>query len=836
MKRLFSYYKVAMIAVMAIVVAASLSSTGSASATGDIATNGSFESGFTGWTVSNVDGVGAGWNAYDGAIAVDLNGSSPGYVEQVLDTDAGRTYEVAFAVSANPACPEGTRSLTATAPGYSGIFSSDNDTGLWTERVWTAESFSFTATGTSSTLRFAGTTPAGACGALLDAVVVHPGPAVMYWADWISGSASAGTAVGSITVGTDVVNVNYENPQGYNFIQTGSGIDYYLNGPGNESTSPYTSDSVANIPTAAEMVSLYKAGTQTLTFTDLSGDPLEVANPVFAFVSLNGNGYSFDQDFDILSVAGADGNVSGYFGSGTSQKDVFDLGGGNFEYRLNSLSGEPHGTIRFRGSFDTLSWKSQSDETWNGFTVGIAGLASELPDSDNDGYSDDVDEFPSNPSEWADFDGDSVGDNTDNCLVVSNVGQADIDGDGVGDVCDPTTDLDARLHGTGYGTNPVLTYVTTSDVLADGVDYLVTIEGNWSAWPNLDIAGDCNTDDILFESPSVPSGVNAGLDASFRYRYSGGNDCQTGQWNRVVYRVDSGSSFSPIPRPVNDVYNPDHVYEYVITGAGEVASFTILDDRGSNHGVMKITFVPIVYDADGDGVSDDVDNCPAVANADQLNSDTDAMGDACDADDDNDGVLDVNDAFPTDSSESADSDGDGFGDSSDLFPYDADNDIDGDGLGANEDNCPTDANTDQADLDGDGAGDACDSDIDGDSVPNDNDAFPTDGSEWDDSDGDGVGDNDDPFDNSSDSATVLVGDCDSGVGNQEVAPGAYLSDLLGELDDPANHGNYVGAVSALANEWKKDGLISGRDKGKITSCAAQSDTGRPEPSKGKGKK
>jgi hypothetical protein len=35
-------------------------------------------------------------------------------------------------------------------------------------------------------------------------------------------------------------------------------------------------------------------------------------------------------------------------------------------------------------------------------------------------------------------------------------------------------------------------------------------------------------------------------------------------------------------------------------------------------------------DADGDGVSDDLDNCPTVANADQADADGDGVGDACD--------------------------------------------------------------------------------------------------------------------------------------------------------------------------------------------------------------
>jgi Ca2+-binding RTX toxin-like protein len=53
-------------------------------------------------------------------------------------------------------------------------------------------------------------------------------------------------------------------------------------------------------------------------------------------------------------------------------------------------------------------------------------------------------------------------------------------------------------------------------------------------------------------------------------------------------------------------------------------------------------------DMDGDGISMPADNCPAVVNPDQANSDgADDGGDACDADDDNDGIADADDACPT---------------------------------------------------------------------------------------------------------------------------------------------------------------------------------------------
>ncbi|MFQ3244197.1 MAG: hypothetical protein ACI9SP_000824 [Arenicella sp.] len=45
-------------------------------------------------------------------------------------------------------------------------------------------------------------------------------------------------------------------------------------------------------------------------------------------------------------------------------------------------------------------------------------------------------------------------------------------------------------------------------------------------------------------------------------------------------------------------------------------------------------------DDDKDGIKNDVDNCPDVVNSDQLNTDSDSQGDACDNDDDNDNIND----------------------------------------------------------------------------------------------------------------------------------------------------------------------------------------------------
>jgi len=201
-----------------------------------------------------------------------------------------------------------------------------------------------------------------------------------YWTDWISSSVpAAGVGFqgnGKITTSTSTVDVTYTNPIGIGFYDTGGGFDYWISGGVRDpARSPYTSSLVSNIPTGTDIIALQYMGTQTLKFSKA------IANPVFAFVSLNLNGYAFDQDFEILSIGkSTDGNC-GYWGCGGITKVKVDLGGGAFEYQLNSNNidgSEPHGTIRFLGTFDEVTWRSSSDEFWNGFTVGVQGTAVEV--------------------------------------------------------------------------------------------------------------------------------------------------------------------------------------------------------------------------------------------------------------------------------------------------------------------------------------------------------------------------------------------------------------------------------------------------------------------------
>jgi Ca2+-binding RTX toxin-like protein len=114
--------------------------------------------------------------------------------------------------------------------------------------------------------------------------------------------------------------------------------------------------------------------------------------------------------------------------------------------------------------------------------------------------------------------------------------------------------------------------------------------------------------------------------------------------------------------------------------------------------------------ADGDGIEGEA--C-AVFDPTNLDSDGDGTPDACDNDDDNDGILDGNDPCVTVANNRLlDADRDGLPDVCDADPADGPGaDFDGDGTPDITDNCPAVANADQANADSDDLGDACETPI-----------------------------------------------------------------------------------------------------------------------------
>lgn len=169
------------------------------------------------------------------------------------------------------------------------------------------------------------------------------------WADWTDTTTTG--AVGTFNTAGGPVDITYTGE--VYFLQTGIGTDYF------SPTAPYLSTLIDNAPTPAEMVGQTSATTRSLSFS------APVDNLFFAVVSLNGNGYRFDQDFEVVSQG------CGYWGCGTLNR--IDLGGNQFQ--LNGTSGEPHGVIRFNQPVTSITWTTLSTEYWHGFTVGTYGKA-----------------------------------------------------------------------------------------------------------------------------------------------------------------------------------------------------------------------------------------------------------------------------------------------------------------------------------------------------------------------------------------------------------------------------------------------------------------------------
>jgi hypothetical protein len=119
-------------------------------------------------------------------------------------------------------------------------------------------------------------------------------------------------------------------------------------------------------------------------------------------------------------------------------------------------------------------------------------------------------------------------------------------------------------------------------------------------------------------------------------------------------------------------------------------------------------------DFDGDGFANTLDNCPTIANADQTDTDTNGVGDACQVlvDDDGDGVKD--DPVDSDGDEIFDyNPADQSVDNCPLIPNKGQEDNNDDHVGnacviaAALDNCLSTLNPQQEDREGDGIGNAC---------------------------------------------------------------------------------------------------------------------------------
>ncbi len=315
--------------------------------------------------------------------------------------------------------------------------------------------------------------------------------------------------------------------------------------------------------------------------------------------------------------------------------------------------------------------------------------------ADGDALGDACDACPNDPAN--DGDGDGVCGATDNCPGAFNPDQADADGDGRGDACESGVLIVEVFYDQGASEQEFIEMLATNgpaDItgwrLSDQDEMEFVFDGSDPRFP-------CAEPFVLAQGDRVVVFHGAGSSACtgpVRRFYLGGAGFLARSGDDVLLlsadlacqdyvAFEGGSSVNAPPA--------DCGWSGPVATNGDVAGTSLARFDGSPVAHTDSSFdweasgtttttgprTPgtsneQVDDPDGDGVLEDVDNCPAVANPNQLDTDADAQGDACDA-----------------------------------CPNDAFDGIDDDWVCSAIDNCPDSYNPDQADRDGDGRGDAC---------------------------------------------------------------------------------------------------------------------------------
>jgi hypothetical protein len=353
-------------------------------------------------------------------------------------------------------------------------------------------------------------------------------------------------------------------------------------------------------------------------------------------------------------------------------------------------------------------------------------------DADSDKVGDACDLCPAVADDGkTDGDKDGVGDACDNCKQTPNKDQKDLDDDGIGDVCDSDRDGDGYPNASDCAPDePAAPFAI--DVPCNGIDDNCngsTDEAAVALWNwNVDTEGwtfSPKQQNVGWQRSEVESWSKPGA----LYYGNGTNYATGGQPNsgtatspvvqlpltktlvlafRYLYAVEGGTTYDRITLSVASETDGFAKYTEILkTGADKIvmkwaAQLLDISKYAGQRVRFRFTFETV------DGVENNYlgvvidDFAISAPGTPSQDSDKDGKPDACDSDDDNDGVADGSDNCPTlANADQKDSDKDGAGDA-------CDSDDDNDGVPDGADNCPTVPNPDQKDTDKDGKGDVCD--------------------------------------------------------------------------------------------------------------------------------